>query len=525
MPEYLSPGVHIDEIEPGPRPIEGVPTSTAGCLGETARGPLEPRLITGFEEFKRIYGGYLSVDISTLPFAVEGFFMNGGRRMLVARIAAADAVAALGDHDGTLRLSAIGPGDWGNRIAVKIEPGSLQIAGQPATHFKLTAMCWDVAPPTDPPIDPTAAEHVTNSDRREPTLLEIYDNLVADPDSVDFYERRLNGSSSLLRAQRLAPGVPQPLALVMLASLGNAGANGSAVTVLDYRGRELPPLPDSTAYKTGLQGFAQIDEIAILIAPAHHVIPNLTTEIIAHCTLLRDRFAILHSAPGTDTLANITAIRPPQDTAFAAFYFPWINVFNPLIDQDSLVPPSGHIAGIYAKTDVERGVFKAPVNEIVVGARSLEFQINNQQQDILNAHGVNCVRLFPSRGILVWGARTASSNSQWRYISVRRLLLFLGESIDEGTQWVVFEPNDERLWARVKQAITQFLGSQWRSGALMGATQQEAFFVTIDRTTMTQDDIDNGRLICLIGVAPLKPKEFVMFRLARLKDGSEITEF
>jgi len=238
---------------------------------------------------------------------------------------------------------------------------------------------------------------------------------------------------------------------------------------------------------------------------------------------MRDRFAITHSKR-TDTLANIQGIDPPPDTTFAAFYFPWIKVYNPLIFQDSLVPPSGHIAGIYAKTDIERGVFKAPANEVVVGARSLQFQITKQDQDFLNPKGVNCIRVFPGRGILLWGARTCSRNTLWKYVSVRRYFLYVGESIDEGTQWVVFEPNDERLWARVNQTITQFLITEWRNGALMGTKPAEAFFVKVDRTTMTQNDIDNGRLICIIGLAVVKPAEFVIFRLTQFQGGSDITE-
>jgi phage tail sheath protein FI len=254
------------------------------------------------------------------------------------------------------------------------------------------------------------------------------------------------------------------------------------------------------------------------------VVPTLDAELINHCTIQGDRFAVLHSDPSTDTLANVANIRPPQDTTYAAFYMPWIKVFNPLINQDSRIPPSGHIAGIYAQTDIERGVFKAPANVVVAGARALEFQITKGEQDLLNPRGVNCIRAFPARGIRVWGARTSSTNSLWKYINVRRLFLFLEESIEEGTQWVVFEPNDEKLWARVKQTITQFLITQWRNGALMGTKPDQAFFVKVDRTTMTQDDMDNGRMICIIGVAPVKPAEFVIFRIAQFSGGSEVTE-
>ncbi len=259
-------------------------------------------------------------------------------------------------------------------------------------------------------------------------------------------------------------------------------------------------------------------------APDHHTNANITTALITHCEQLKDRFAVLHSTPGTHTFANIANVRVPQDTPYAAFYFPWIRVFNPLIQQDSLIPPSGHIVGVYARIDVERGVFKAPANVIVRGVKSLEFQISKREQDILNQRGVNCIRNFPARGIRVWGARTASTSSLWKYVNVRRLFIFIEESIRDSTQWVVFEPNDERLWARVKQTITQFLITQWRVGALMGTRPEEAFFVKVDRTTMTQNDIENGRLICVIGLAPAKPAEFVIFQLTQFAGGTEVTE-
>jgi len=199
-------------------------------------------------------------------------------------------------------------------------------------------------------------------------------------------------------------------------------------------------------------------------------------------------------------------------------------IYDPRTNTNLLVPPSGHVAGIYANTDIERGVHKAPANYVVQGATALQFQITKGEQDILNPRGVNCLRVFPGRGLRVWGARTCSSDPLWKYINVRRLLLYIEESIDEGTQWVVFEPNNEKLWGRVKATISEFLTRVWKDGALMGTKPEEAFFVKCDRTTMTQDDIDNGRLICIIGVAPVKPAEFVIFRIAQWAGGSSVTE-
>src|ERR1041385_9252994 len=255
MPEYLSPGVYVEEIELGPRPIEGVSTSTAGFLGETLRGPDDIRFITGFEEFKRLYGGYVPIDASTLPFAIDGFFKNGGQRCFVARITSPDAVFMTADHDVKIRFRAIGPGTWGNRIAAKIEKATLQVVGEP-DRFKLTVMYWDenVAPPTAPPVDPTLTSTLTDVNRREPTLLEVYDNLSVVSTSIDFFETTVNGSSSLVRVDHIDPNTPvttpalKPLA--MLASGGTAGANGAAVVRGDYVGRTSNTFPpDNTSYK------------------------------------------------------------------------------------------------------------------------------------------------------------------------------------------------------------------------------------------------------------------------------------
>ena len=515
MPEYLSPGVYVEEIEIGAKPIEGVSTSTAGFLGPTERGPERTLLVTGFEQFRRVYGGYLAN--SFLAYAIEGFFSNGGKRCYVGRVAPVDAVATSANLD-TINITAIGPGVWGDRIAAKVEQGSL-------SGFKLTLMYWDDPPPT-PLVDPTLPANATNANRREPALIEVYDNVTEDQTSMDYYERKVNPQSNLVRLQRVANNNPEVTVLTLLTGLANAtqGGNGRGIDLTDYQGRTLAPLPDGTIIRTGLGGFREIDEISIVCAPDHHLIPNLGAELISHCTLLHDRFAILHSDPATDTLRTIGTLTRPQDTTFAAFYFPWIKVYDPRTRRDLLVPPSGHLAGIYAKTDLERGVHKAPANEVILGVTDLQFQITNGQQDILNTRGVNCLRAFPKRGIRVWGARTCSSNVTWKYINVRRLLLFLEKSIEEGTQWVVFEPNNEKLWGRVRETISEFLIRVWKDGALMGTKPEEAFFVKCDRTTMTQDDIDNGRLICIIGVAPVKPAEFVIFRIGQWAGGSAVTE-
>lgn len=288
---------------------------------------------------------------------------------------------------------------------------------------------------------------------------------------------------------------------------------------------------DSTepANRTGLYTFKNVDEINIA------AIPGITTKylqqkLINHCEVaMGDRFAVLDADAAAD-LDGVKKQRNLFDSSFAALYYPWLHAFDSLSKQYINIPPSGYVCGIFARSDVERGVHKAPANEKINGVVNTErlngkFRIINKgTQEILNPLGVNCTRIFPGRGIRIWGARTISSNTLWKYVNVRRLFLFIEESIEKGTQWVVFEPNDEKLWARVKQTISQFLTKVWKDGALMGTTPEEAFFIKCDRTTMTQSDIDNGRLIVMIGVAPVKPAEFVIFRIAQWQGGSAVTE-
>jgi phage tail sheath protein FI len=286
----------------------------------------------------------------------------------------------------------------------------------------------------------------------------------------------------------------------------------ATLTPNDYERTET----NTTGNKKGLTAFAEIKDISIIYSP-NALEKGIHSTLINHCENLKNRFAILDCK-------QTGKPEKPTDSKYAAFYYPWINIVNPVTGALLLLPPGGHIAGIYARTDTERGVHKAPANEIIKGADSPQFMISKATQDLLNPQGINCIRLFSGTGIRVWGARTMSNDPLWKYINVRRLLIFLEGSILQGTQWVVFEPNNEKLWARVNQTISQFLTTVWKNGALMGNTPREAFFVKCDRTTMTQDDIDNGRLIVLIGVAPSKPAEFVIFRIAQWAGGSAATE-
>jgi phage tail sheath protein FI len=265
----------------------------------------------------------------------------------------------------------------------------------------------------------------------------------------------------------------------------------------------------NSGQKTGLAGFETVDEISIVYIPNSQLVFGLTDVLIDHCERLKDRFAIIDSLQG-QTPSNIAK---PRSTSYAALYYPWIEVADPTTLLTRLVPPGGHIAGIYVRTDIEKGVHKAPANEVVNGAISLEYVVSKSGQVILNLQGINCVRAFEGRGIMVWGARTLSYDPEWKYINVRRLIMYLTESIQKGTQWVVFEPNNEITWLKIVQSITNFLTQTWYDKALMGTKPNEAFFVKCDRTTMTQNDIDNGQFIAQVGVAPLKPAEFMIFSI------------
>lgn len=651
MPEYLSPGVYIEEIASGPRPIQGVSTSTAGFVGLTERGPTRPKLVTSWGDYLRWFGDTLDPAVAVMPHGVRGFFENGGRRAFIARVVSLDAAtpaaasvidlplqdaAGVPVANSALRLTAQGAGAWGDNIVVWVRRATRAdpAAVPPRDWVRVSFYYYRAGAPAQF-VDPEDPRNITNPLRVAPTTVEHYDNLSFDVGHSANVVTVLNSSSKLVHAvfadtatnlptaparvtDTMAPVAPAnasatlptatagtdlvvsaiaappagatiavtiaagtnantyqlqvldngvvtetydniadatpgdvlaavngPSALVTVAFAGGApdrptdvaaaalviappgtpnstvlagGADGAAIAPADYIGNAGAP-PD---LRTGLAGLEIIDEINLLVAPdeAREVTGAITDALIDQCERLRDRFAIVAIPAGSGDVQNI---RPPRDTSYGAVNYPWIRVADRINDTE-LVPPSGHVAGIYARVDIERGVHKAPANEVVRGMitrdinavrKPLEFGIGRGEHDILNPRGVNVIRDFRAdgRSIRMWGARTMSSDPLWRYINVRRLFLYVEESIDEGTQWVVFEPNYEPTWARVRQSVSNFLLQVWRSGALRGITQDEAFFVRCDRTTMTEADIDAGLLICEVGIAPVKPAEFVVFRI------------
>lgn len=290
---------------------------------------------------------------------------------------------------------------------------------------------------------------------------------------------------------------------------GGSDGNIGGTKASDYMGSDNGP-----GKRTGIQAFLENAQVSIMAVPGV-TDSDVQLALVAHCENTKSRFAVLDIPLDKKKVGDVLDHRNMFDTSYAALYHPWLEVFDPLARKSSYMPPSGAMVGIYARTDTERGVQKAPANEVVRGCTGLSCPYNEGEQDILNPQGVNLIRSFTGRGIRVWGARTASSNPLWKYINVRRLFIFVEESLKANTDWVVFEPNSEALWGRVQRTIELFLSSMWRSGALAGTSPGEAFFVNIGRSTMTQDDIDNGRLICNIGIAPVKPAEFVIFRITQ----------
>lgn len=591
MPEYLSPGVYVEEYEAGAVPMEGVGTSTAGFIGLAEKGDVigKPQLVTSFSDYVRIFGGYLSEtkfgDKRYLPYAVEHFFINGGSRAFVMRVCPADAKAASTKSDSVLSFSARNPGEWGNRIKVTVSPVSrvktqvyevngndavvrntdgfgigdiVEFAdGNSSVYNRITAIEEKTVTFENP-----VPEHIVDTalvpskfmksceidisvkygDAKEDYLFvslntESPDYVVsrmakselvsvrigeektesaAPVNSGDHEDESEKEETEDAPAAAPAGGISAPFEAVggkgsvMVLQL-SGGTDGSVESVFaaEYIGADGGP-----GKRSGIQAFIENSDVSLMAVPGITV-PEVQMSLIAHCENLKSRFAVLDMPKDRKKTDELIEYRDMFDSHYAAFYHPWIQIFDPLSKKNIIAPPSGSMLGIYARTDNTIGVHKAPANEVVRACTGLASTYNTAEQDLLNPRGINLIRSFPGRGIRVWGARTATSNATWKYINVRRLFIYLEESIRANTNWVVFEPNTEALWGRVKRTIEMFLASTWRSGALAGTSPSEAFFVEIGRSTMTQDDIDNGRLICVIGAAPVKPAEFVIFRIGQ----------
>jgi hypothetical protein len=505
MPTYLSPGVYVEELQAGSRPIEGVGTAVAAFVGLAGQGPFnEPRLITNWAQFTATFGEF--VEGTYLAHAVYAYFLNGGGACYVVRVGAdgalptarAELASASEKDKPAFRVAALEAGPAGNNITV------------------------DVAEPSEP--GEGIFKLVVKSDGQ---VQETFDNVTAG--------RGKQNVATVVKAQSKLIALEEVGTLTAPATASNVALSGGAATMPtrvspdDYVG--------SSADRTGFAGLEAVDEVTMLAVPDLMSVYEQGTidldgvqavqlAMIAHCELMGDRVAILDAPPGLNAqqVKEWRVDKAGYDSKYAALYWPWVKVFDPLSGKPRFVPPSGHMSGIWARSDDERGVHKAPANEVVRGAIALEIQITKSEHDQLNPSGINVIRSFPGRGIRVWGARTLSSDPAWRYLNVRRLFNYVEESILEGTHWVVFEPNDLDLWQRVKRTVNSFLLGVWRSGALFGATPGEAFYVKCDAETNPPDVIDRGQLVVEIGIAPVKPAEFVIFRIAQFSGGTALSE-
>lgn len=622
MPEYLTPGVYLEETSFRSRSIEGVATSTFGMTGLTQYGPVPyqvttptgtvvamtpaPVLVTSQTEFQRAFGGLGPVGVGNedqtrnyLAYAARAFFGNGGRRLYVARVFPVTQANVATDF-GALPIPLGGagapvatwrarwPGAAGQDISIQVSyersknvliPPSAPVGGGPPGPPRLVGVSAGAAvelfpdaaaipkdttnPPGNvrivavnangvlgyrnnggvdlPPTGGAAASHITlRVTVRWGDRSDVYTGLELDPGHPRSIHKVLDAVdptdefSLVWLDAPTGAAAPTPDALLgALLTLNTrkptflTGGAERQLTPDDLVGRRADP-DDPRIASTGLFALADQEDIAIVSSPNAISFANeterktATDQLIAHCEALKAYRIGIVDPPKDLSISQVREFRSQFDSTYAAFYYPWVEIVDPNAKVDPTagpallhLPPSGFVAGIYARSDIDRGVHKAPANEVVLGITKFVTNVTFDRQSVLNPEGINALRFFEGRANRVWGARTMSSDPEWKYVNVRRLFNYLEHSIDRSTQWAVFEPNNEQLWANIRQTIEDFLEVVWRTGALMGTRPEDAFFVRCDRTTMTQNDLDNGRLICLIGVAPTYPAEFVIFRIGQ----------
>lgn len=561
MAEYLSPGVYVEEYDNSPRAMEGVGTSTAGFVGMAVKGPSvgAPSLITSYAEYLRQFGGYLSEftheGFRYLPSAVEQFFVNGGTRCYISRVVPPDAKKAA-VKSGILTIEAANEGSWGNKVMASFEfeakkkmqllrkEGERVYTAKTADGFRegdivktdkeynrITAIfdrtiTFEKEFSTEVVDDGLVPKLVLylaefHMQVRYQDETEEYTGLSLNLSSPDYIETKLEKSGLIhISAEKTEMAVNPVEAILgegtMKGSLmlegGTDGTMGQ-VNAGTFIGEDRGP-----GKRTGIQAFLENTVVSMMAVPGI-TMPDVIVSLVSHCERTASRFAVLDMPKDMSDTKEMMEYREMIDSTYAAMYHPWIQSFDRSSQKAEYFPPSGAVMGIYARTDIARGVHKAPANETVM-CTGLNINFNKGEQDILNPVGVNLIRAIPGQGIRVWGARTASSNASFKYVNVRRLFIYVEESIKANTNWVVFEPNDTTLWSRVNITISAFLDNLWRSGMLAGESASESYFVEIGPSTMTNDDIRSGRLICNIGIAPSRPAEFVIFRVTQLTSES-----
>lgn len=555
MAEYFSPGVYVEEYDNSPRSVEGVGTSIAGFIGFAEKGQTvgAPVLVTSYRSFVKQFGGPLSEfgygEYRYLAPSVEQFFANGGTRCYVSRVIPADAKAASAKK-GFLSVEASNEGKWGNKVQITLNTvtkrkmqlvgangegyvaksvdgfreGDLVVCGDEYNRIKSifdnivifeNAFNADVI---DTALIPTTVVYLVETDMsvRYGEEAENYAGLSTNVANPNFIGYRLANSElvkvTVVTDETLANPVAQILGdgntSGMFTLDGGSDGSMNKVTAGTFIGEDGGP-----GKRSGLASFEENSIVSMMAIPGV-TIPEVVVALVGHCENLKSRFAVIDMPKDMTKTKDLLNYREMIDSTYAAMYHPWIQVFDRTSNKADFIPPSGAVLGVYARTDISRGVHKAPANETVF-CTGLSVGYTKAEQDILNPAGVNLIRAIPGQGIRIWGARTASSNSSFKYVNVRRLFIYVEESIKANTNWVVFEPNDVALWQRVQMTIANFLDNMWRSGMLAGASASEAYFVEIGPSTMSRDDIMNGRLICNIGIAPSRPAEFVVFRVTQ----------
>jgi hypothetical protein len=538
--DYFAPGVYVEEIDRGSRPIEGVQTNIAGFIGftEDIRGGAEqfkPMLVTSWNQYLEYFGrpgsdGFTDFD-AYLPFAVNGWFLNGGARCWVISI-------------GTQLPGTPPPPPEQTALQIKSSSGnrpSLLFALKPeeTENGSVEVTILPGEPKSTPEEDsdapaPVPAEFFTVVISRDREELERHPNLTMNPqiqaEVGDYVVTKLQESEFVTVTDLSQRGLP----LARRPAEGQYEVSPPPMVPTPERlAREVQGVRDD---RSGIQGLFEIDEITMIACPdlmkAHQVglldedqLHGIMELMISLCENAApnppNRMVILdppHNRVKPQQVANWLDQDFNRRSMFAALYYPWIKVPNPRkAGKPILVPPCGHMMGVWSRTDETRGVYKAPANETPRGVIGLAYDCNFREQELLNPKGINCIRTFPNRGIKIWGARTLvePDKTEWRYISVRRLMSYIEKSIELGTQWVVFEPNDEDLWARVRRTVSNFLERLWREGALFGASPEQAFYVKCDGDLNTPDTMILGRLYVEVGVCPVRPAEFVVFRISQ----------
>ena len=520
MPTYAAPGVYVEEVVSSQKVLSAAPTAIAAFVGFTEKAPtddpadpegLAPRLVTSWSQFEGLYGSFVAGAV--LPLSVYGYFANGGALAYIVRV------------------PNMAPSGQPSR---KELPAADRALGLPLAFESL-----------EPDADITVQVTSADTDEEGPSPFNI--DLLSGGVIVESYENLglgkgdrnvatvINATSTKVKVEVLLDAKTDLSAQLEVLKPGLYDLEKAASTPVAVTGRKFA---GSESARSGINGLAVAEDVTIVVVP--DLITAATkadgsvdlglwkavqTSLITHCELNGNRMALLDAPPGMSPqqIKEWRSGVAMYDSAYAALYYPWIKVENPIGtngDAEVLIPPSGHIAGVWARTDETRGVWKAPANDTIRGCLDVEYGVTQNEQAVLNPIGINCIRPFGTRGIRIWGARTLASDTDWRYINVRRLFNMVEATIAEGTQWAVFEPNDMALWEGIKRTLNGFLRGLWSAGALFGASADQAFYVKCDAETNPPESIDQGLLIVEVGIAPVKPAEFVVFRIAQHKQTS-----